>query len=1630
MALNKNVYRLKVDIKSTRMNIVPSFVQYDDARLEFEVFDGGMPYDLTGFTSVQFAHRRPDKVVVVGSGELVVDEYGMNIVRYDYRGSEMHELGTVETSFSLIDAEADKVSVHPFRVSIVDDLQDAVVDPANPEFGLLQELIAQVNKASEGITQAILDVGVATEEAVAVTTGAREATNAANAAATGLTAIKDAAVLATGKATEATTKANTAAGKAEASSAGADTAMAAVRAATANADIVIASAGQAAEEAFDAAEAADAVMLDYKHVGPYNAATQYKRGNEVSINGSSYVAKVNTIGNAPVIDNVVNNTYWTLRAQRGTDGKGAVSTINGTPPDAAGNVQLTELQEINRLTTAVSNGANVVTSSADSLVDVEIEGNTLTSLGNSNLEATKKYVVADKKTKVIVTDATNYEGTTVSGVGKFVKGSDKVTTANFVGKVAGSTVVNPHISKRIGIQSTLQTPTGTWSESSDGTSTGGYSVINSLNGATGFVVSSGSGSIPQQLFSFDIIAEIERKLGLIPRTTLADKVAWIKDNVETMKVNWHGFGSSVGGNKATLKIWTAGSWAGSSTHPNSTVTLLTRIDNIGAIETDGFVHFLAHAEPSDGVVASTINTDYVELVVTLKPTAQLNTRPKVIRVENFEGKVSGSTVENPHVTKGSNTSTTLNAPSVGWGSESQDKYESIKSMNNIYMSTYAVINGQIAQQLFSFNLIEAVERNIGRIPRTSVADKVAWLKTNLSRFMANWHGFGTSVGGNKATFVCASSSGAWVGAGTSHSASTVTRLQSLIPQGALSTYIQSDGFVHFLAYAEPSDGTTPSVINTDYIDLEIEMKVDADFTQPKVALYEVDDASYAKILVDWNADEVVSRYPIVEGTQHLQGVSVGAEGENLLPPFTEWTLHANARVVNPYELELKPTTTYQSSSYKVKVVPNTAYTLSVPFIDGGTLFYEQYDINNVRLSTVGIGIVGNRTFTILPTCNYLLIAFSSDTFATGTFTLKNPTLTLGSVAKPFVPRNPSYLFADVKLGAIGTTKDVLYEQDGRWLLRKSVEKDVVLDGSLEYTVYYKDNGFKQVRITILQGLALAQALLVKNNGVIVPSNTSASIDNYQRVANGMVLNVADNETGWVQSFTPSISDVKRYFNGWKYTSGTTWTSVTGNGQTATAQVALDTKPTDYTPYKLSYVLATPVVTDVTDKVEGALKVNGATQVNVDSGVVVREKVVPEITSSTAYVNRTSLPKTLLRNKVKSIVGIFKNGIVDKSWTTSVNNIYENNAGAFSSLTDFDPSATYTITYLALDKPKLTTNATNVKLTYAANLASVVSDLVTNVEDVQRDASIHKFVHDYIEGKADNNRADLLAHVGNTGQHVTTAEKILIAGATQAGHKHVIDDVTGLAAALATKSTFSGKYTDLLEKPTTFPPATHGHAIGDVTGLSTALANAGVAYAHSFGLGTFAKQLPAGSDLNNVTAELAGSGMFMGTELINGPVSDGWAFIHNMRHNAQYGRQIAYLFGGAPGNAGKTLQRHQEAGTWSPWVAVNATSTPWASVALQNGWSGTIHYRRNAINQLDVIVQVTTGTTTGGTVIANLPDGFRVAAGRGSRIEILFANNLGMPNGTLSYDSAGNIKVAENSMFATGNTLVGTAVIPL
>jgi hypothetical protein len=201
-------------------------------------------------------------------------------------------------------------------------------------------------------------------------------------------------------------------------------------------------------------------------------------------------------------------------------------------------------------------------------------------------------------------------------------------TANFSGKVTGSKVENGNVGKSAGTQTALQTPTGSWAELPQST----YDGLKVLDSS--FAVRSSTldvGVIAQQLFSFDVIDLLTRKFGTAiwqNATTLAEKVALAKIYVKGSTCNWYGAGSNQAGYKANLKYWNAKDglwWTTGRSHTSDTVQKLsfTFSSLTTLLDSNGFVHFIAYGEASDGAIQSKIWTDFIEWVIELNSDATL-----------------------------------------------------------------------------------------------------------------------------------------------------------------------------------------------------------------------------------------------------------------------------------------------------------------------------------------------------------------------------------------------------------------------------------------------------------------------------------------------------------------------------------------------------------------------------------------------------------------------------------------------------------------------------------------------------------------------------------------------------------------------------------------------------------------------------------------------------------------------------------------------------------------------------------------------------------------------------------------------------------------------------------------------
>lgn len=1000
-----------------------------------------------------------------------------------------------------------------------------------------------------------------------------------------------------------------------------------------------------------------------------------------------------------------------------------------------------KLSDQNKQSQVLKHGTQVINATMDSPVEVDIQGRTLVSLGQSNLQNTKTYVLADKKTKIKVDGSYS---TQITGVAKFTKTIPTTQKANYSNKVAASIVENPHFVKNVGGSTVIQPPgAGGWIEVSQAS----YDLMKTLDAGVSNTNNAVSGTISQRLFSFNIIEEVERRVGRIPKLTLAEKVQWCKDNLSSLVLNWHGYGSSVGGNGASVDWWRASNstWGGSpSNHANGSVSKLSKtLDSaagniVNSIDSNGFVHMVAYTAASDGVTPSNLSTDFAELEITFAATAVLDTRPIYTRVANFEGKVSGSTLEVPHLAKFAGASSTLLAPSVFTG-EAPAVYPLISSLNaqNAAMASQ-LANGLVAQQLFSFDIIAEIERNIGRIPKATLADRVQWCKDNISKLTGNWYGTGSSAGGNKAS-LGRWNGGNWGSTPPTHSSSSISKL---FISGADAGNIDSNGFMHYLAFAEPSDGVTASTINTDYVELEIELKPEAVLHDPIVPLYEVDATEYTNILVTWNETEVLTRYPRVQGVQHLQNPYVVAEGDNLLPGLNSgtWSISQNP-TYDDRTVSFLPIGQYsQQLSDFISVLPNTIYTVSASQADGNGAFMgvNIHDSSKIMVSSINStsnGLV--HTFTTPSNCYFVRIALSTRaTSAFNTVTFKDVILTLGSTAKLFTPRNPSYLFAQTKLGQIGSIKDTLYKNDGQWFKRKFIEKDMVLDGSLAWTFAQDYTGFKRFTVALTPSyVSGSEGYLTKYDGKKLRlDNLYSGFDGYYLHSDGSIkIMIADVDTGMGETYTPTSQEIQAHFNGWqaKTVDGngkpTAWRSLgdTTDAPTQTLAYVSTNKAPNFTPYKLSYVLAAPQLVSV--NVEGELSVNSPTQVEVGSGAIIREKINGFYVDSNGIANfaRTDNVPSQLKYRNLDILKVYKNGQpISIAKQFSPLNIPQGKFFVQLAKSDYEATSEYTVSYLVLDREKFTNNALEVKGAYDTSLKSVVNTLVERQADLITTGSVN------------------------------------------------------------------------------------------------------------------------------------------------------------------------------------------------------------------------------------------------------------------------------------------------------------------
>ncbi|MGO4786759.1 hypothetical protein AB4124_04855 [Paenibacillus sp. 2KB_20] len=515
-------------------------------------------------------------------------------------------------------------------------------------------------------------------------------------------------------------------------------------------------------------------------------------------------------------------------------------------------------------------------------------------------------------------------------------------------------------------------------------------------------------------------------------------------------------------------------------------------------------------------------------------------------------------------------------------------------------------------------------------------------------------------------------------------------------------------------------------------------------------IYEISAEEYTA-LGSMTPEQVDAEYPYVDSVKPVRNPYAIRYGENLLPPFYEWTPIGitEGSITEPYAAYFKVTNSQNAFYYiDMKLPANTKYTFSAEhngYLSVTDLIRETTILDNTSAQSATFTNINETTVRI-----YASNVYSAP--INGAYHFKNPMLTLGSTPKPFKPREDSMLALQTDLYAnpvIGANADEVFEKDGQYF-KLAKWKKLILDGSFPWIrgsqkeAGYQSVYFESDDLNYVTGIGTA----TKFDGKIIPIkdwHSKTVVDEaaiYPQAGKRIVyLKIRSSDSGWGDNYTPTPDEIKAYFMGWVMYDGSlangnagpdsppgnvydgtgskAWcyrsdgVSRTFTGPTATLPT---TQAPNWRPYQLVYQLATPTIEPIVS--EGMLTFNeGDNQIEVGTGLVLRENVKPSSGLDTyARINdyyASSGSSSILSNKTELITAVFVNGSKDPRWLigkaeagTTVNG----KSYAYTTVDKYNPSATYSVTYLMLDKSPIVPFTGS----YAANEKSVLQELTDSV----------------------------------------------------------------------------------------------------------------------------------------------------------------------------------------------------------------------------------------------------------------------------------------------------------------------------
>lgn len=380
---------------------------------------------------------------------------------------------------------------------------------------------------------------------------------------------------------------------------------------------------------------------------------------------------------------------------------------------------------------------------------------------------------------------------------------------------------------------------------------------------------------------------------------------------------------------------------------------------------------------------------------------------------------------------------------------------------------------------------------------------------------------------------------------------------------------------------------------------------------------------------------------------------------------------------------------------------------------------------------------------------YLTFQRTASGNPTGVVTYSDIQLEEGDTATTYEPYKGGQIIFPTELRKIGTYQDKSEYKNGKLEVDRNTLKKV-LDGSLGWAFYLDDTGFKKVKIDSLLSnhVVTTNNLFQKYDGAILTYVTSTGSINakdigYINASGQIIISLPDTETGWGESYTPTVAEIQAFFNLWRMNNGVYGTPYNGTGTKTWIPIgdtdnarAVTTVPTTVSPslaegkakhYELYYALATPIEEEIEPIIlgDGFNVVEGINTIVAKSGYVY-DKASPTFLTDSYYINGNSTTPNKLTKLTSKILGVYKNKVRDNDWTitqhASLNWLIYGKEFATIPSSKYDPSAEYYVLYEAL--PEEYNCQVQLPTAYIEdNLRGSVQEVVETLANIQSDVSI-------------------------------------------------------------------------------------------------------------------------------------------------------------------------------------------------------------------------------------------------------------------------------------------------------------------